>query len=218
MKNILISGVNGGMGSATAKRFIEDGNYRVFGFDIQEKASIEGIEYYQCDITDDKRINDIYLDISNKVDHLDSIISLAGVYMMDSLLEIDNDRLKKIIDINSLGSYRIVKNFFPLLKKKSKVIIISSEVGPLDPLPFNGVYSISKSLLEKYAFSLRMELNLFDIKVILLRPGAVETPLLGDSMSELDKMCNKTTVHKDTSKKFKKIIMKVKCFLKICFI
>lgn len=208
MKNILITGVNGGMGSATAKKFIENG-YIVFGLDIQNKCSIEGVNYYQCDITDDTRINEIAADISNKINSLSAIISMAGIYAMDSLLEIDNERLKKIIDINSLGTYRIVKNFYSLLKKKSKVIITSSELGPLDPLPFNGVYTISKSLLEKYAFSLRMELNLFDIDVVIFRPGAVKTNLLNDSMSELDKMCNKTTIHKNTSRRFKKIVNSV---------
>ena len=208
MKNVLITGVNGGMGLAVAEKFILSG-YNVFGIDIQEKPILSLVKYYQCDITDDKKIADICKEISIKVDTIHAIISLAGVYAMDSLLEIDNERLKRIIDINSLGAYRVVKNFYPLLKAKSKVIIVSSELAPLDPLPFNGIYSISKSLLEKYAFSLRMELNLFDIDVVLLRPGAVKTNLLNDSMMELDKMCEKTVIHKNTSKKFKKIVNSV---------
>lgn len=208
MKTILITGINGGMGAATAEKFISSG-YQVYGLDIQESSAIEGVNYFKCDITDESRINEIFKEISTKIDRLDAIVSLAGIYVMDSLLEIDNEKLKKILDINSLGAYRIVKNFFPLLKERSKVIIISSEVAPLDPLPFNGIYTISKSLLEKYAFSLRMELNLFNIDVVLLRPGAVKTNLLNDSMSELDKMCEKTVIHKNTSKKFKKIVNSV---------
>ena len=185
MKNVLITGVNGGMGASTAEKFLKNG-YQVFGLDIQDESIVPGINYYKCDITDDNRIKEISFDISSKIETLSAIISLAGIYAMDSLLEIENERMKKIIDINSLGAYRVVKSFFSLLKPHSKVIIISSEVAPLDPLPFNGVYTISKSLLEKYAFSLRMELNLFDIDVVLLRPGAVKTNLLNDSMSELD--------------------------------
>lgn len=204
-RRALITGVNGGMGIATAKKFLEEG-CEVFGLDIQEKSVVDGVIYYQCDITDDLKIKAIAEDVKTKADSIDVIISLAGIYVMDSLLEIDNERLKKVIDINSLGAYRVVKNFMPLLKARSKVIITSSEVAPLDPLPFNGIYSISKSLLEKYAYSLRMELNLFDIDVIVFRPGAVKTALLGDSVSEMDKMCAKTVIHKDTSTRFKKIV------------
>ena len=207
-KNLIITGVNGGMGKATAEKFISLG-FHVFGLDIQNESIVKEVDYYQCDITDDNRIKEIFNDIKLKVDVIDTVISLAGIYAMDSLLEIENERLKKIIDINSLGAYRLVKNFMPLLKKGSKIIITSSEVAPLDPLPFNGVYSISKSLLEKYAFSLRMELDLFGIDVVLFRPGAVKTNLLGDSMSELNKMCDKTIIHKDTSKRFKKIVESV---------
>ena len=208
MRNVLITGVNGGMGASTAKKFLDNG-YQVFGMDIQDAPSVEGVNYFKCDITSEEDIKKAFEEISTNVDSFSSIISLAGIYAMDSLLEIDNERLKKIIDINSLGAYRIVKAFFPLLKKKSKVIIISSEVAPLDPLPFNGIYTMSKSLLEKYAFSLRMELNLFDIDVVILRPGAVKTNLLNDSMSELDKMCEKTKIHKNTSRRFKKIVNSV---------
>lgn len=204
-KTILISGVNGGMGAATARKFLARG-YRVFGFDRQDAALVDGVEYYSCDITDDARIGEIFSDMQTKVDRISAIISLAGIYVMDSLLEIENERLKKVIDVNSLGTYRVVKHFFPLLGAGSKVIITTSEVAPLDPLPFNGIYSLSKSLLEKYAFSLRMELNLFDIDVVVLRPGAVKTGLLDDSTAELDKLCAKTAVHQNTSKRFKKIV------------
>ena len=44
----------------------------------------------------------------------------------------------------------------------SRIIITTSELAPLDPLPFTCIYGITKAALEKYAFSLRMETNLFN--------------------------------------------------------
>lgn len=134
---------------------------------------------------------------------------MAGIYRMDSLLEIDEKDFLKIFDVNLNGIYRINKVFMPLLKKESKIIITSSEVAPLDPMPFNGLYSITKAAVEKYAFSLRMEVNLLGIRVSILRPGAVKTNLLNDSMSELDKFCNKTNLYKTNSLRFKKIVSKI---------
>ena len=96
-------------------------------------------------------------------------------------------------DVNVFGAYRINKTFLPLLKKGSRIVITTSELAPLDPLPFTGVYAITKSALEKYAYSLRMELQLLDIDVVVLRPGAVKTSMLGDSTTALDKFCKKTT-------------------------
>lgn len=102
MKSVLITGVNGGMGASTAEKFLNNG-YQVFGLDIQNESVVSGVNYFKCDITDDNRINEIAKEISNKIECLSAIISLAGIYAMDSLLEIENERMKKIIHINSLG-------------------------------------------------------------------------------------------------------------------
>lgn len=134
---------------------------------------------------------------------------MAGIYKMDSLVEIEEKDFLKIFDVNLNGIYRINKIFMPFMKKESRIVITSSEVAPLDPMPFNGIYSITKAAVEKYAFSLRMEVNLLGIKVSILRPGAVKTNLLNDSMTELDKLCEKTKLYKTNSLRFKKIVSKI---------
>ena len=115
----------------------------------------------------------------------------------------------KIFNVNFFGVYRVNKVFLPLLKQKSKIVITSSELAPLNPLPFTGLYGITKSTIEKYAFSLRMELQLLGIQVVVLRPGAVNTNLLGASQTEIDNFCKNTKLYKYNSKKFKEITEKV---------
>lgn len=205
MKNILVVGSLGGMGYSLTNRLVK-GGYNVFGLDIKDTCDIKDVHYYKCDITSEESINNAYSLIKDEIDTLDAIIDVAGIYIMDSLLEIEDKDLKRILDINVLGIQRVVKVFFPLLKKGSKIVITTSELSTLDPLPFNGIYTMSKSLLEKYIFSLRMEVNNFGIKVISFRPGAVKTNLLNDSTSSMDKMCEKTVIHKEQSKNFKHIV------------
>lgn len=204
-KNILIIGALGGMGVATSKKLINEG-YSVYGLDIKDSSNIEGLHYFKCDITSNESIHNAFININKEINELYAIITLAGIYFMDSLLEISDEKFKKIIDINVLGNQRIIKEFFPLLKSGSKIVITTSEVATLDPLPFNGIYSMSKALLEKYAYSLRMEVNLFGIKVVTLRPGAVNTNLLNDSTSSLEEMVKSTQIHKESSLKFKGIV------------
>lgn len=62
-----------------------------------------------------------------------------------------------------------------MLANGGRIVITSSELAPLDPLPFTGLYAITKSAVEKYAYSLRMELSLHGISVSVIRPGAVNT-------------------------------------------
>ena len=88
-------------------------------------------------------------------------------------------------------------------------MITTSELAPLDPLPFTGVYAITKTALEKYALSLRMELQLLDISVSVIRPGAVKTTLLCDSTTALDKFCQTTKLYDCNAKNFRNVVNRV---------
>ena len=127
---------------------------------------------------------------------------------MASLVENEYLDLKKVIDINLLGPMLINNKLHQFLKPKGKIIIVTSEVAGFDPLPFNGLYSISKIALENYAQALRQELNLLKQKVITIMPGAIETPLQGGSLSDTAELSEKTLLYKNQSKKFLKITKK----------
>ncbi|MCI5746001.1 MAG: SDR family NAD(P)-dependent oxidoreductase [Erysipelotrichaceae bacterium] len=203
--NILITGACGGMGHACVKLLSEKG-HNIYALDRKISEKIDGVKYYEVDVTNMDSILNVY-DLLKKDDiTLDAIIHFAGIYYLDSLVEIEEEMIKKVFDINFFGIYRVNKVFLPLLHKNSKIIITSSELAPLDPLPFTGLYGISKSTVEKYAYSLRMELNLLNIKVAIIRPGAVKTSLLDVSMKSLDDFCNKTKLYKCNATNFKKVV------------
>lgn len=209
MKYVLITGSNGGMGRATSEIFIKNG-YFVFGLDIvNNQDNIDSYLFIKTDLRDTSSINNAYEIVKKHTDKLDLIIHMSGVYDADSLIEIDENRLLRTFGINVFAIYRVNKVFFPLLKDNSKIIITSSELAPLDPLPFTGLYGISKSTIEKYAYSLRMELQLLNMKVIIIRPGAVETKLLGVSTSAINRFNENTKIYKHNAKKFLDITSKV---------
>ena len=101
------------------------------------------------------------------------------------------------------------KAFVDLLKPNGKVIITSSELAPLDPLPFTGLYGITKTTIEQYAYSLRMELQLLGYQVAVIRPGAVDTKLLDISTTKIDNFEKTTTHYKYNAGRFKRITNKV---------
>ena len=205
-KDILVTGCCGGMGSAICKKLIEQ-NYRVFGIDksITSKNS-ENFFQYECDVTSIESIKNTFNKIKEKTNSLFAIIHTSGIYDLDSLIEIDEERFNKIFQVNLFGVYRVNKEFFSLLKNKSRIVITTSELAPLDPLPFTGLYGITKTALEKYAFSLRMELQLLGIKVVVIRPGAVKTTLLNTSTTALDKFIENTKNYSCNAIRFKKIV------------
>ena len=205
-KSILLTGVSGGIGFAVAKAFIEKG-YRVFGLDIKEPTeTIDGLSFIKTDITKMDEIESAFNFVKESGCSLKCIISTAGIYDLNSLIEMSEEEFIRIFDINVFSMYRVNKTFLPLLEERGKVIMVSSELGPLDPLPFTGIYGISKSLVEKYADALRMELQLLNYQVVLIRPGAVDTGLLDVSTDKLKKFVQNTTHYQTNSQRFKNIV------------
>ena len=205
MKYALITGAYGGIGKETAIK-LSNAGYTVFALDRKVENETEGIIPIQTDVTDIDSVKDAFNKVKKITDKLDAIIHFAGVYYLDSLVEMADEKFKRAFDVNVFGAFRINKTFLPLLSHGSKIIITTSELAPLDPLPFTGVYALTKSTLDKYAYSLRMEVQLLGISVVVLRPGAVKTTLLNDSTDELDKFCENTSLYKVNSKRFKKIV------------
>ena len=204
-KYVLITGAYGGMGLATARRLAADG-YTVFALD---KSVGEGEEYIipvQADVTDTASIQAAFEKVCKETDSLFAIIHFAGVYMLDSLVEMPDQDFDRIFKINVYGAFYINKTFMPLLKKGSRILLTTSELAPLDPLPFTGIYAITKSALDKYAYSLRMELQLLGVDVSVLRAGAVSTGMLGVSTAALDRFCARTKTYQCNAKRFKKVV------------
>ena len=205
MKSILITGAYGGMGKATAQLLAKSG-YRVFALDIRVGEAEENIIPIEADITSEESLKVAFDVVKSQATELFAIIHFAGIYMLDSLVEMDESAFDRIYKINLLGAFLVNKCFLPLLNKGSRIIITTSELAPLDPLPFTGIYAIMKGALDKYAFSLRMELQLLGIEVSVLRAGAVATDMLGVSTSALDRFVEKTQLYSCNAKRFKSIV------------
>ena len=191
MKHVVVTGAYGGMGKAVVDKLVSNG-FSVFALDINAKDERPNVHPIQVDLTDSDSVNNAFTKISSITNNVFAIIHLAGIYKLNSLVEISEEEFVKALNVNLLGAYRVNKTFLPLLTKNSRIVITTSELAPLDPLPFTSIYSITKTALDSYAFALKMELQLLDIHVSILRPGAVDTGLLGDSTSELDKFCKNT--------------------------
>ena len=125
-KDILVTGCCGGMGSAICKKLMEQ-NYRVFGID--KKINLESTENFltfECDVTSTESVKNVFNKIKEKTTSLFGIVHTSGIYDLDSLIEIDENRFDKIFQVNIFGVYRINKEFFSLLNNESRIIITTS--------------------------------------------------------------------------------------------
>lgn len=203
---ILVTGAYGGMGRATITALAERG-YKVFALDLKVPCEAQqGIIPIETDVTDEASVARALGKVREATDNLFAIVHFAGRYVMDSLIEVPAKELEAVFRVNVLGAFLVNRTFQPLLKKGSRIVMTTSELAPLDPLPFTGIYAVTKSTLDKYAYSLAMELQLLGVKVSVIRAGAVSTNMLGVSTSALDRFCSNTKLYTYNADRFKRIV------------
>ena len=202
---VVLTGAAGGMGSAV-RTLLEEKGYCVWSLDI---AECDIPRYIRTDITSFESVEAAARQIASECTKIDAVVHTAGIYDMNSLVEMPEEEFLRIFNVNLFGMYRVNKAFLPLLNPNSRIIMVSSELAPLDPLPFTGIYGITKSAIEKYAYSLRMELQLLGHTVSVIRPGAVKTSLLDVSQKRIENFCNGTQYYKNTSRRFLKLVNKI---------
>jgi NAD(P)-dependent dehydrogenase (short-subunit alcohol dehydrogenase family) len=201
---VLITGAAAGIGNAVAKRFMENG-HTVYALDLrlpQVGTPLQG------DITDETAMQEIFSTLQKDGVRFDGIFHFAGIHMMGSFIETEYAKIKRLNEIDFLGAVLVNKTFYPLLKPQGRIYITSSEVAPLAPLPFNGIYSVAKTAVDAYAQALRQELNLLGQKVITIRPGAVKTELADGSAVSTARLCEETQLYRKQSRNFCGIVKK----------
>lgn len=111
------------------------------------------------------------------------LVNNAGIAVSGPLLHLETEEVERQLDVNLLGVHRVTRAFAGLLGaepartgKPGRIVMISS-VGGQQGLPFVGPYAASKFALEGYSQSLRRELLLYGVDVIVIGPGSIATPI-----------------------------------------
>lgn len=183
-KVIWITGGGTGIGKELAIRF-SNLDYKVV-VSGRRSSKLKEVESYNS-----KNIIPIKLDVSKpkecyKVSNLiqkrfgtpDIIILNAATYNPGSLRKLDLIEIKKIVDINILGPINCFAPILELMKseKKGHLIFVSSPAG-FKGLPGAGIYGMTKSAITFLAETLRLEYSPYNIKVQVIHPGFVKTPM-----------------------------------------
>ena len=199
--NLLITGAASGIGQAVAKHFIAHG-HTVYGIDLKKTEYSGNYLGFSADITDEDSLQSVRKHLLENGIILDAILNIAGVHMMASLVESDFSAMKKVVDVNLSGTMLVNRVFYDCLANRGRIVIVTSEVATFDPMPFNGLYNVTKTALDTYAQALRQELNLLGQKVVTIRPGAVETGLSAASMKATQKLADTTVLYSNHARNF----------------
>lgn len=215
MKAVLITGVSSGIGYATAKEFAAC-DYQVFGSVRKQedgKRLMDEIGSHFTpllfDVTDQQALQSAVDKVSTMVgEHgLAGLINNAGIATSGPLAYQPIDEIRWQFEVNVIAPIAVTQAFLPLLcvrqspKSKPGRIINISSVGGKIASPFIGAYVGSKHALEGISHSLRRELQLQGVKVIIIGPGAVNTPIW-DKESARDMTRFSSTEYAESIEKF----------------
>jgi NAD(P)-dependent dehydrogenase (short-subunit alcohol dehydrogenase family) len=197
MKSVVVTGASTGIGWGSAKVLIEKG-FRVFGSvrkeaDAQRLSRGLGANFMPLifDVTDSAAIRAAADRVQSALGGaaLAGLVNNAGVAVAGPLLYIDPDEVRRQLEVNVMGQLLVTQAFAPLLaaegREKAGRIVMISSVGGKNASPFMGPYNASKFALEGLSESLRRELMLPGIDVIIVAPGAVATAIW-DKAEEID--------------------------------
>lgn len=191
MKSVVITGASTGIGWATAKLLLERG-FRVFG-SVRKQADAErlkgefGVNFIPLlfDVTDELAVLAAARDVRAALngEKLAGLVNNAGIAVAGPLLGLSADQFRRQMDVNVIGPIIATQAFGPLLGADTslkgppgRIVMISSVAGQ-NGNPLTSAYSASKHAVEGLSESLRRELMLFGIDVVIVAPGAVKTPI-----------------------------------------
>ncbi|OQO04687.1 hypothetical protein B0A48_09610 [Cryoendolithus antarcticus] len=178
-RTVLITGCSdGGMGAELAKHFHKAGLH-VYATTRDPSKMTEmtalGIETLNLDITSDDSIKFCVA----KVPRLDILVNNAGALHMMPVTDLSIPEAKKFFDLNVWGHLALIQAFLPLLLKSSKAMIVNhTTVGAHLAVPFQFTYNGSKAAMAMMTDTLRLELAAFDIDVVNLKTGGVNTNIV----------------------------------------
>jgi hypothetical protein len=191
MKSVVITGASTGIGWATAKLLLDRG-FRVFG-SVRKQADADrlkgefGANFTPLifDVTDEAAALAAAREVRNSLngETLSGLVNNAGIAVAGPVLELSADEFRRQMEVNVIGPIITTQAFGPLLGSdpslkgpKGRIVMISSVAGK-NGSPLTSAYSASKHAIEGLSESLRRELMLFGIDVIIVAPGAVKTPI-----------------------------------------
>lgn len=174
-KVILITGISSGFGKQTARLLAENG-HKVYGTVRRNTFSDTPVYYLTMDLTDNESIRTAVSTVLEKEGRIDVLINNAGMHTGGPAETSPLENIRLQIDTNFLGMVQITREVLPIMRKQGGGTIVNlSSIGGLMGVPFQAYYSASKFAIEGFSEALRMEVNRYKIKIILINPGDFHT-------------------------------------------
>ncbi len=187
MANVLITGTSKGIGFATALTLARSGHIVYATMrnparwpELAEAAEREAlpVRISAMDVDSDDSVTSGIAAIYRDAGHIDVLVNNAGVERNGSIEEVPLAEFRAVMETNYFGALRCIKAVLPQMRqrKSGTIINVTSVAGRVCTSPL-GPYAASKFALEAASEALAQEMKMFNVRVAIVEPGIIDTPM-----------------------------------------
>jgi NAD(P)-dependent dehydrogenase (short-subunit alcohol dehydrogenase family) len=176
---VLITGASSGIGRACASHLSQKG-YQVYGTSrrVEEGTPHTSFELIPMDVTSDASVERAVETVLAREERLDVVVNNAGISLVGPLEETSLEEAQAQLETNFFGVLRVCRAVLPVMRKqRSGYIVNVSSIAGLIGVPFQSAYSASKFALEGLTEALRIEVQPYGIRAVLIEPGDIHTEI-----------------------------------------
>jgi NAD(P)-dependent dehydrogenase (short-subunit alcohol dehydrogenase family) len=182
-RTAVITAATSGMALATAKLFVEEGAYvfitgrRKEKLDEAVKLISKNVTGVQGDAANLADLDRLYETVKRERGKIDVLFASAGQGELATLEQVTEEHFDKTFDLNVRGTLFTVQKALPLFNDNGS-IFLNGSIASIKGFPAFGVYSASKAAVRSFARTWLVELKERRIRVNILSPGTIDTPIL----------------------------------------
>jgi NAD(P)-dependent dehydrogenase (short-subunit alcohol dehydrogenase family) len=184
VRSVLVTGASTGIGRATALR-LDGSGWRVFA-GVRKEVDAESLRAAASaslvplilDVTEPEQIAAAAERIERESDGgLDGLVNNAGVAVPGPLETIPLDDLRHQLEVNLIAYVAVTQAMLPQIRRKQGRVVFLASIGGRIAFPFAGPYHASKFATEAIGDVFRQELRPWGIRVAIIEPGSIDTPI-----------------------------------------
>ncbi|HEX4307399.1 MAG TPA: SDR family oxidoreductase [Solirubrobacterales bacterium] len=194
MKTVLVTGASSGIGRATVPR-LDGAGWKVFaGVRKEEDAAAlaaegsERLEPLMLDVLDPEAIAAAAARVAAEPGGLDGLVDNAGAAVAGPLEALPIDDFRRQVELNLTAQLAVTQAMLPAIRTARGRVVLITSLGGRVALPMTGAYHAAKFGLEGLGDSLRQELAPWGIKVVIVEPGSIDTPIWSRGEEDADRV------------------------------
>lgn len=186
----VVTGSSTGIGQATAATLARAGhtvyatmrNPQAGGAELRAMAARENLplRFAALDVDSDDSVRNTFAEILSQAGHVDILVNNAGIGLIGAVEELPIAAFRASMETNFFGALRCIQAVAPGMRSKRSgcIVNITSVAGRFSSAP-QGPYTCSKFALEALSECLAQEMKAFGVRVAIVEPGVIATPIFG---------------------------------------